>query len=151
MTFIRMTDGGYVNLDRVTLFGQAEPGPDAGQRHKVFCEDDCETAVGFVSAYRLDNLLVDLIPAPPLWRLLRAGQDEDAMWHIVSDLPVIAFGRSLEGLWEPIPADFETDLGNPCCIKHQPESWVIDLKNCSRHDTALSWLEDLQERSEAGQ
>ena len=149
MTFIRMTDGGYVNLDRVTMFGRAEPSPDSSQRHKVFCEDD-ETAVGFVSAYRLDNLLVYLIPAPPGWRLLRAGQDEDAMWHIVNDLPVMAFGRSLEGFWEPIPADFETDLGNPWCIKHDRENWVLDLKNCTRHDTVQSWLEDLQERSEAG-
>lgn len=147
MTFVRRTDGSYINLDRITTIGPPTPGPYDRPQHALF---DAAGTAGYAEGWSLGMVLLDLVPAGSGWRVLRATQDEDGEWGIASSVPVIAFGRSLEGLWQPLPSDFILDhqIANPTALKHDSEDVVYDSAHGETFEDVAAWLADLGDDSE---
>lgn len=149
MTFVRRTDGSYINLDRITTIGPPVAGPRDRPQHALHSAGG---AAGYAEGWSVSMVLLDLIPAPPGWRVLRADQDADGTWGIASSVPVLAFGRTLEGLWQPLPADFILDhqIHNPTALKHEDEDTLYETAHSETFDDITAWLADLTDRGMAG-
>lgn len=150
MTFVRRADGSYINLDRITTIGPPVAEQLTGRPlHAIHGRGG---TLGHAEGWSLNMVLLDLIPAPPGWHVLRADQDADGIWGIASSVLVIAFGRSLEGLWQPLPANFilNHQIQNPTALKHEEEDTLYELAHSETFDNVASWLVDLTDRGMAG-
>lgn len=144
MTFVRTTTGAWVNLATVDLIDRVTE--RGGVRCRGLVRGEDQEVVGYIHADAPAGVILDVMPAPPLWRLLRAGQGTEGMWLIVSDIPLLAFGMTLEGRWRPLGADWRDPLldpANPTAIKHIHEHAVYDTHG-DTFPTALAWLEDVE-------